>query len=116
MLLLVRANGDQSQVKGPTQVTDLFKAGQTGKSANSGDVQSSSMFLVELGTERYPVSPSKQTDLPPEDTAQEAQRVVDLSKGVRAEVCWQGRQDMRAVILLSVSFEGLGKMTTRPKR
>ena len=37
-----------------------------------------------------------------EVTAQEAQRVWALSKGVRAEMCWQGRQEMRAVIEVEV--------------
>jgi hypothetical protein len=44
------------------------------------------------------VSPPNQTDLPPEETAHEAQRVALRSKRPRAEVCWQGRQEMRAVI------------------
>jgi hypothetical protein len=37
--------------------------------------------------------------LPPAETAHEDQRVVLRSKAVRAEVCWQGRQEMRAVIV-----------------
>jgi hypothetical protein len=45
------------------------------------------------------VSPPNQTDFPPAATAQEAQSVVLRSKAVRAEVCWQGRQLMRAVML-----------------
>ncbi len=46
------------------------------------------------------MSPPNQTLLPPDATAQEAQSVWFLSKAVRAEVCWQGRQEMRAVMLL----------------
>jgi hypothetical protein len=48
------------------------------------------------------VSPPNQTGFPPEETDQEAHRVVDLSKGVRADVCWQGRQEILALIF---SFE-----------
>lgn len=48
------------------------------------------------------MSPPKYTDLPPEETDQEAHSVVDLLKGLRADVCWQGRQEILAVI----SFEG----------
>lgn len=48
------------------------------------------------------MSPPNQTDFPPEETDQEAHRVVDLSKGVRADVCWQGRQEILALIF---SFE-----------
>lgn len=52
------------------------------------------------------MSPPNQTDLPAEATAQEAQRVWFLSHRVRAEVCWQGRQEIRAVIT-SVLEDGL---------
>lgn len=51
--------GISPRSNGPRKSPICLKAGQTGKSANSGKVQSSSMFLVELGTERYPVSPAK---------------------------------------------------------
>lgn len=44
------------------------------------------------------MSPPNQTDLSPEETAHEHQSVQPLSKAVRAEVCWEGRQEIRAVI------------------
>lgn len=45
------------------------------------------------------MSPPNQTDLPPEEMLQLDQSVWPWSKRVRALVCWQGRQDIRAVIV-----------------
>lgn len=50
--------------------------------------------------------PPNQTFLPPLSTLQLAQSVCPLSKGVRALVCWQGRQPMRATTCSGVEASG----------
>lgn len=44
------------------------------------------------------MSPPNQTFLSPDLTAQDAHKVWFLSHKVRAEVCWHGRQEIRAVM------------------
>lgn len=53
--------------------------------------------------------PAKYTLDPPEETLQLAQRVLHLSKGVRADTCWHGKAPMVAVIapFLDASVEWL---------
>ncbi len=91
--------GISPKSKGPRSLPMSANAGQCGRFAYSS--AQSSFPSLDFGTPRYPVSPPKKTDLPPDVIDQEAQRVAARSWIERAEICWQGRQEIWAVIVSS---------------